>query len=70
MKIEKGTKLILKNTKGLCDKPQEKRIDFLDKIVTIKKVYYYDDGTIDTFFIEEDMGFFEWTTEEIKEIIN
>lgn len=67
-KISIGDKIMLKDTKGLCDYPQEKRKGFLNKKATVKKIYNKKHGNvkscifkeIDTFFIKEDGGYFEW----------
>jgi hypothetical protein len=42
---------------------QEARRDCINKIVTIKKIYYDDDNNIDTFFVEENK--YEWVPENI-----
>ena len=43
---------------------QEPRRDCINKIVTIKKIYYDDDNNIDTFFVEENK--YEWVPENIS----
>lgn len=76
-KISTGTKIILKNVDGLCNHPQEKRIEYLNKIVTIKDIWSEKHGLVEktklsdvsTFFIEEDDGWFEWTPDLICKII-
>ncbi len=34
-----GEKVVLKDSKGLCDSPQEKRALYLNKEVTVKEIY-------------------------------
>ena len=61
MKLKVKDKVIL-----TCDEAdfenQEPRRDCINKIVTIKEIYYNGDN-IDTFFVEENK--YEWTPENI-----
>jgi hypothetical protein len=45
---------------------QMDRNDYNNMEVTLGSVYFNDDGTLDTFFIEEDDCYFEWSIEDIK----
>lgn len=78
-KLSKGDKIILKISDSLYEYPQEKRIKYLGIETTIKELWSnkIDGGlcysekisNINTFFIEEDDGYFEWEPDNIEQIL-
>ena len=62
MKLKIKDKIILKADESDFEN-QEHRRDCVNKIVTIKEIFYDDDNNIDTFFVEENK--YEWTLENI-----
>jgi hypothetical protein len=62
MKLKIKDKIILKADESDFEN-QELRRDCVNKIVTIKKIFYDKNNNIDTFFVEENK--YEWTLENI-----
>jgi len=60
-----GSKIILKDNLGFEN--QMERNNYNNSKVTVKEIWYKGKSKIiDTFFIEEDNGYFEWTLEDVN----
>ena len=64
--FKKGTKVLLKDNRGF-DKQMD-RDKYNGMRVTVESVYYNGDGSVDTFFIEEDGNYFEWVLDDVDEL--
>lgn len=63
--IKVGSKVKFKDnlSRFAANTRQVDREKYNNMEVTIESIYYDDEGEIDTFFIEEDNCFFEWSLE-------
>jgi hypothetical protein len=63
--IKEGSKITLKDDLGF--EGQMDRNKYNRMLVTIDSLYFDDEGKIDTFFIKEDGGRYEWVLDQIYE---
>lgn len=64
--FKKGIKIFLKDNQGF-DKQMD-RNKYNGMRVTVDSVYYNADGSVDTFFIEEDNNYYEWALDDVDEL--
>jgi hypothetical protein len=65
--LNKGYKVILNDKLGFDNQSDRDKYNICE--VTIKEVWLNSRGEVDTFFIEEDGGYFEWVPNDIKEVV-
>lgn len=63
-KIKKGVKIFLKDNQGFDKQMDRNKYNRME--VTVDRVWYDDYGNVDTFFIEEDNGYYEWSLDCIE----